>query len=75
MCWPTSAWLYGGPYPAVPLEPSSSDTAVVTKSTGSVRDHCLIVLGDSSGEENRIVSTSASANTTASAIDASLTMS
>ena len=41
----------------MPLEPSSSLTAVVTKSTGSERDHCWIVLGFSSGDENRIVST------------------
>ena len=40
----------------VPLEPSSSVVAVVTKSTGSVRAHDWTVLGFSSGEENRIVS-------------------
>jgi len=56
----------------VPLEPSSSATAVVTKSTGSLRDQLLIVLGGSSGEENRIVSTTASPITTPIAIDSSL---
>jgi len=67
--------LYGGPYVAVPLVPSSSLSAVVTKSTGSPRDQLRIVLGRSSGEENRIVSTTASSSTTPSAIEPSLTMS
>ena len=44
--------MYGGPYVAEPLVPLSSETAVVTKSTGSVRDHCLTVLGGESGEED-----------------------
>jgi hypothetical protein len=67
--------LYGGPYAPVSLEPSSSAVAVATKSTGSVRDQDLIVLGGSSGEENRIASPTASANTTPSAIVASRRMS
>jgi hypothetical protein len=57
------------------LEPSSSVVAVVTKSTGSVRAQLWTVLGFSSGEENRIVSTTHRANTTPSAMHASLTMS
>ena len=39
----------------MPLVPSSSVAAVFTKSTGSWRDHCAIVLGFSSGEENSTV--------------------
>ena len=37
--------LYGGPYEAVPLEPSSSVTAVCAKSTGIDPDHVLSVIG------------------------------
>ena len=47
---------------AVPLVPSSSVTAVVTKSTGPSATTAVIVLGFSSGEENRMVSTSASSS-------------
>src|ERR1700692_1843769 len=72
ICCPSPLWLYGGPYPAVPLEPSSSLTPVVTKSTGIARDHCAIVLGLSSGEEKKMVSPTASTATTAIATHSSL---
>ena len=57
------------------LEPSSSLTAVVTKSTGICRDHWAIVLGGRSGEEKTIASTTASTVTTPIATQSSLTMS
>ncbi len=67
-CWPSPLWLYGGPYVAVSLVPASSLAAVATKSTGCWRDHWAIVLGLSSGDEKRIVSTIASTAITAIAI-------
>ena len=65
-------WLYGGPYSAVSLVPLSSFAAVAMKLTGCSRDHCAIVLGLSSGEENSTVSTTASRPMTPTAMHSSL---
>ena len=45
-----AVWLYGAPYVAVPLVPSSSVTAVATKSLGAAFDHDCRVMALSSGE-------------------------
>src|ERR1700676_278409 len=65
-------WLEGGPYSAGALVPPSAATAVLAKSTGICCDHCLTVLGGSSGEEKRIVSRTASSAITPIATTSSL---
>ena len=67
--------LYGGPYVAVPLVPSSSVMAVCAKSTGSTVDHDLSVMAGSSGEEKTTARSTMSTATARKATKASFKMS
>ena len=71
-CTPPDEWLYGGPYSAVSLVPFSSFAAAVMKPAGFCFDHCAIVLGLSSGEDRRIVRSTANSVITPIAITSSL---
>ena len=84
MCWretgpifwaASGVWLYGAPYVAVPLVPSSSVAAVATKSNGSAWLHRDRVICFSSGEENTSARATVSNATTTKAITNSFTMS
>jgi hypothetical protein len=67
--------VYGGPYPATSLEPSSSLSAAARKSFGFACDHDRSVTGASSGEPNSTARPTVSRQTTTSAITPSFTMS
>jgi len=60
-------WLYGAPYLALALMPSSSVAAVATKSAGADRLQDVNVTCGSSGEENNAASAAVSSPTTTSA--------
>ncbi len=74
-CVASGVELYGGPYVAVPLVPSSSVMAVWAKSTGLTMDHVLSVTAGSSGEEKTTARRMISTATARKATKASFKMS
>jgi hypothetical protein len=71
--WPLA--LYGCPYPAVPLVPSSSVAAVARKLSGATCTQLRTVSGGTSGEDSTTARPTVRTSATSAAIVPSLRMS